>query len=184
MIYFIREGFEGNIKIGYTTENIYKRKSALQNGNSRRLVIIGTMNGNEGFEKINSGEFSGIDKWTMNGNEGFESYLKNKFQHCQLVGEWFTPKKELLDFIDKNVQFHLDYVSFLRELIEKTKDKMKQSVKVKGLNNVGKWNVVESGGYYRAFRNIGGKNVGIYIGKEFNPENAIAKIKAKGFEIN
>ena len=100
MIYFIREGFEGNIKIGYTTDNICKRKSALQNGNSKRLIIIGT----------------------MNGNQDFETYLKDKFRHCQLIGEWFSPKKELLEYIDKNVQFHHDYVLFLRELVTKARD--------------------------------------------------------------
>jgi len=60
---------------------------------------------------------------------------------------------------------------------------IKQAIKQRGLNNVGKWNIVESNGYYRAFRNINGKNVGIYIGKEYTPEIAVAKITSKGYEI-
>jgi len=61
---------------------------------------------------------------------------------------------------------------------------IKQTVKQKGLNNVGKWNIVESGGYYRAFRNINGKNIGIYIGREFTEENAREKITAKGYSVD
>ncbi len=59
----------------------------------------------------------------------------------------------------------------------------KQQIKQRGLNNIGKWNIVESGGYYRAFRNINGKNQGVYIGKKFTPEIAREKIKAKGFDL-
>lgn len=61
---------------------------------------------------------------------------------------------------------------------------IKQVVKQKGLNNVGKWNVVESGGYYRAFRNIDGKNVGVYIGKEFDDDLVKEKIQAKGYPLD
>ncbi len=58
----------------------------------------------------------------------------------------------------------------------------KQKIKQRGLN-IGKWNIVASGGYYRAFRNINGKNRGVYIGKKFTPEIARKKITAKGFDI-
>lgn len=96
MIYFIREGFEGNIKIGYTTDDIYIRKQSLQTGNSKRLIIIGTMDGD-------------LD---------FEARLKEQFKHCRLVGEWFSPTIELLEYIKDCIQFHEDYLFYLRELRE------------------------------------------------------------------
>lgn len=54
----------------------------------------------------------------------------------------------------------------------------------KEVNKVGKWNVVKSGDYYRAFRKMGGKTVGVHLGREFKEDDATEKITAKGFPID
>ena len=41
---------------------------------------------------------------------------------------------------------------------------------------VGNWNIVKSGGYYRAYQRIKGKVHGVYVGKKLN--GARAKIDA------
>jgi predicted nucleic acid-binding Zn-ribbon protein len=54
--------------------------------------------------------------------------------------------------------------------IEETKKTEKKKIKV------GNWNIVKSGGYYRAYQRIKGKVHGVYVGKKLN--GARAKIDA------
>jgi hypothetical protein len=41
---------------------------------------------------------------------------------------------------------------------------------------VGKWNVQKSGGFYRAFRKVGGMTRAVYLGKRFDEDEAREKI--------
>ena len=92
----------------------------------------------------------------------------------------------LEQFIQQTEQRFVELNNRIKQLeIAKTEVKqIKQAIKQRGLNNVGKWNIVESGGYYRAFRNIDGKNQGVYIGKVFTEEIARQKIETKGFTVD
>jgi len=48
--------------------------------------------------------------------------------------------------------------------------------------NIAGWSVQKSGGFYRAFRRIGGKMCGVYLGKTL--DGAETKIKAKAESLN
>jgi len=80
MIYFIQQGKDGPIKIGYTENAIEKRLGNLQNASPRQLVVLGTLQG----DKIE------------------EHLIHKKFHMCQIRGEWFHPHEFLLDFIEEN----------------------------------------------------------------------------------
>ena len=44
------------------------------------------------------------------------------------------------------------------------------------------WNVVKNKqGYYKIFKSVGGKVRGIHIGKDWNADKALDKLKAKGY---
>ncbi len=80
MIYFIREGKHGNIKIGYTSDDIAKRLSELQTGNSNNLEAILLLEGDLNREKE----------------------LHDKFEHLRVRpnGEWFYPEDDLIGYIN------------------------------------------------------------------------------------
>lgn len=48
---------------------------------------------------------------------------------------------------------------------------------------VGRWNIQKGGRYYRAFRKVGGKLIGVYLGKQFDETAAREKIMAKHPDI-
>ena len=87
------------------------------------------------------------------------------------IGAWnaFRPKLPL-------------FLAFCKKIdeVEAKGRKTDRRVKRDGKNaKVDGWNVVESGGYFRAFRRLNGKLQGVYIGKVFDPEKAREKIRKK-----
>lgn len=75
-IYFIQQGEDGPIKIGYST-NPRKRLDKLSTASPYPLRML----------KI------------VPGGPALERQLHNRFSHSQLEGEWFKPTEELLEFI-------------------------------------------------------------------------------------
>lgn len=83
-VYFIRECREGGcIKIGYTQESVWGRMLELQTGNSARLEAIGIIP-----------DASIVDEFA----------LHNRFSEFRVLGEWFRPAAELLDFIQQETE--------------------------------------------------------------------------------
>lgn len=68
LVYFVREGHDGPIKIGYALEPIQRLKS-LQIGNPRLLVLVGYFPGDVAMERR----------------------LHARFADWRLNGEWFSP---------------------------------------------------------------------------------------------
>lgn len=89
MIYFIRSGKRGPIKIGYTENNIEGRIRELQCGSPEPLTLMGVMPGDISKEKE----------------------LHEKFKEHRMVGEWFKPITELKHFIFGNTDFDIEYIS-------------------------------------------------------------------------
>lgn len=75
MIYFIQQGDDGPVKIGYATV-IEKRLRALQSASPHQLKVIGSMQG------------SVID----------ERKLHIQFSKHRLQGEWFEPDIEIIKY--------------------------------------------------------------------------------------
>lgn len=73
MIYFIRRGEDGPVKIGFTT-NLDKRLASLQGGNAEKLTVIRTMDGDKETERV----------------------LHGYFADQRLHGEWFEYSEEML----------------------------------------------------------------------------------------
>jgi hypothetical protein len=78
-IYFIQQGENGAIKIGYTT-NPEKRLKALATASPYRLHV----------------------RLVIEGSKKLEKDLHNKFAQWQLDGEWFEPCQEIMDFIESH----------------------------------------------------------------------------------
>lgn len=78
-VYFIQEGEDGPIKIGYTVATLRQRLHQLQNGNPRLLRVRGVIPGGQDAERD----------------------VHAAFAHLRLAGtgEWFEPGEELLSFI-------------------------------------------------------------------------------------
>jgi hypothetical protein len=76
-IYFIQQGENGAIKIGYTT-NPPKRLKALATASPYPLHV----------------------RLVIEGSKKLEKDLHNKFAQWQLDGEWFEPCQEIIDFIE------------------------------------------------------------------------------------
>lgn len=70
-----------------------------------------------------------------------------------------------------------------RQLAEIKKNQDIYPQQVKQSMRLGKWSIVQQGKYYKAFWNNSGKIESVYIGKNFTPESARAKIQAKGFDV-
>lgn len=77
-IYFIRQGHNGPIKIGFTKADIYGRIKRLQTGNHLPLKVLAIIDGASKKQEVS---------------------LHSKFSAFKVYGEWFTPSKELLDHI-------------------------------------------------------------------------------------
>jgi len=92
MIYFLRSGYDGPIKIGKVNMNerrhlhlqeeaVQNRIKLLQTGNPERLLLLKTVRS--------------IDVGVS------ESELHKNFFHLNIHGEWFAPEKELLEYIER-----------------------------------------------------------------------------------
>jgi len=77
MIYFIQEGTEGPIKIGYTSKSVRTRMATLQTASAQKLRLLATA---EGTQKD-------------------ESMLHARFSACHIKGEWFKPSVDLMNYI-------------------------------------------------------------------------------------
>jgi len=110
-IYFIQAGNNGAIKIGYA-DNVEKRLKQIQTGNPYKLKLLKTINGN--FE--------------------IEKNLHKLFYKDRLEGEWFTPSKELMDYININEINNIDnknhIINFVQNHIKFVKDVYVESIKL------------------------------------------------------
>lgn len=77
MVYFIRQGRTGAIKIGYTDGDVNKRVSALQTASPDRLILLGYIEGDRNTEKR----------------------LHLFFDAYKLNGEWYEPSRFVMDYI-------------------------------------------------------------------------------------
>lgn len=78
LVYFIRQGSDGPIKIGHTKyKKAIGRLSELQTGNPYTLEIIHEIHGDKDLEKE----------------------IHNLFSEHRMRGEWFENCKEIMDFI-------------------------------------------------------------------------------------
>lgn len=73
-LYFIQEGTDGAIKIGWTQSNPENRRAGMQTGNSSQLVLLGSVRESPPCTE---------EKWHV------------RFGHCHKRGEWFYPVPEL-----------------------------------------------------------------------------------------
>jgi hypothetical protein len=76
-VYFIREGSDGPVKIGWTFADPSMRLKTLQTGNSKPLVLLQYIPGTVKTERSIQRLFD--DQW--------------------ILGEWFSASPELLDYI-------------------------------------------------------------------------------------
>jgi hypothetical protein len=79
-VYFVQWGDSGPIKIGTTTKDVKERVRHLQTGIPEKLILRAIMDGGRDIERA----------------------LHRMFSHLKLRrrGEWFTPERELLDYIE------------------------------------------------------------------------------------
>lgn len=85
MIYFVQQDETGPIKIGCTT-NVDKRLAQLQIGSAVPLRLLGV----------------------MTGHHAQEASLHEQFAKDRLEGEWFSPSRELLEYIERWARIHAD----------------------------------------------------------------------------
>lgn len=78
-VYFIREGRDGPVKIGWTQNDPERRRDNLQIGNSRKLHLIG---------------------FISDVPESVETEWHQKYSDTHIRGEWFFPTGLLLRAID------------------------------------------------------------------------------------
>lgn len=79
MIYFIRQGDDGPIKIGFTAQSdIKSRIASLQTGSSKPLKLLKKIRGDKEFEK----------------------HWHSLFKNYRLTGEWFKPDDYVLSMIN------------------------------------------------------------------------------------
>lgn len=79
MIYFIQDGSNFSIKIGYAKTDAEARMATLQTGNSAELVLLAT----------------------MDGDRSQEAGLHRLFAEYRVAGEWFRPCPDLLRLIGR-----------------------------------------------------------------------------------
>ncbi len=79
MIYFI-QAESGYIKIGFTSRDPAARLKALQTSSAQKLTLLGVMPGTQKKEKS----------------------LHLQFKDFAILGEWFMPSQQIIEFIDKN----------------------------------------------------------------------------------
>ena len=89
-VYFIREGHDGPIKIGYAWR-ITDRLTSAQVGNYRRLYLIGAIYVVEA-EPIRRGR-------VCRRTRELEVTLHDRFASARIRGEWFMPTESLLEYV-------------------------------------------------------------------------------------
>lgn len=77
VIYFVQGTLVPLIKIGFAS-NIYARFKAMQVGSPDKLRVI----------------------LLLNSEDGLEESIHRRFAYLRQHGEWFSPEKELLDYIE------------------------------------------------------------------------------------
>jgi len=109
MIYFLRNGLDGDIKIGYTkTSNILERIRALQTGNPNVIFPLGFINGNRADEKK----------------------LHKLFNKHHVVGEWFSPSYEIIEYVFYNCHgFNANNAQTTDNNLHRLEDVERQSIK-------------------------------------------------------
>lgn len=90
MIYFIRKGIDGPIKIGFTSSLAEKRMAQLQTGHYEKLHLLGTIPGLISDEKL----------------------LHKELVNYNIHGEWFEPKPELLMVISDVIENQREWYYF------------------------------------------------------------------------
>jgi hypothetical protein len=83
VIYFIKNGTTGHIKMGFS-DDPRKYLQELQAGSADKLELIKT----------------------IEGDAAAEDALHQQFAQCQVDGKWFKPVEELLKFIVMSTLFH------------------------------------------------------------------------------
>lgn len=78
-LYFIQEGADGSIKIGWTEKELAKRLRALQTGNSRELRLLGAIG---------------------DATKATELLWHQRFHPYRVRGEWFWPAPALIRAIN------------------------------------------------------------------------------------
>lgn len=76
-IYFVKSTYNHEIKIGFTSGDVFKRLSSLQTSHPYQLELLTTIPGDTVFEKS----------------------LHKQFEQYRLKGEWFKPHPELVFYI-------------------------------------------------------------------------------------
>jgi len=77
-VYFIADGEDGPIKIGYTKANPNLRLAQLQTGNPRKLELL----------------------FVMDGDRQWERSLHDNLADYRLAGEWFTRSQKVVDVLE------------------------------------------------------------------------------------
>ena len=77
MIYFIQQGTDGPIKIGYTNSSVESRLANLQTANCEKLHLLAT----------------------ATGEQRDEAMLHARFADERLNGEWFKPSTRLIEYL-------------------------------------------------------------------------------------
>lgn len=80
-VYFLREGADGPIKIGYTSQSAQSRLSGCQTGSSKPLNLMAVIKHDEALH--------------------LERHFHRHFHDAHIRGEWFWPVKSLLGEINR-----------------------------------------------------------------------------------
>lgn len=81
-VYFIQGESTRLIKIGFTDRAVKARCAILQVGSPDKLIILGS----------------------IDGSREIESYLHDIFAKHRVIGEWFRPAVEILEFITEHIR--------------------------------------------------------------------------------
>lgn len=86
-VYFISQGLDGPIKIGFTTKTATKRLAELQVASPQKLILLAV----------------------IQGDREVETELHKRFSDSHIRGEWFERGDALMDFIESSASFDVLY---------------------------------------------------------------------------
>ena len=86
-VYFISQGSDGPIKIGFTTKKATKRLAELQVASPQKLILLAV----------------------IQGDREVETELHKRFSDSHIRGEWFERGDALMDFIEDTSSFEVLY---------------------------------------------------------------------------